>query len=208
MSRVASCLVISLAVTLGCQEPAPEPERRAAASVPTSAATISIEPVSGTILGKPFALASARYSVDRRPGYEKLEIILLSSRLERPCEELGPNRDAAVWLRRRGVGEPKAGSWRFSPHDTGPWEAHYERFEDGNWSGNGDANVVLELSEPTVDLELTGDVYACFADRSASCVSGRFVATFCPIRIDAPVRGMDSMERPPARSGRAAANTD
>jgi hypothetical protein len=200
MRSAISSICVS-ACLLGCQPKAAE-EQQAPAPVPTSAATIPVETVSGTLLGKPFALHTARYTVDRRPRYEKVEIQLLAAKLDKPCEAIGTNHDPAVWLRRTGIGEPKAESVRFSPDEATPWEAHYELFENKDWRGNGTANVMLELHEPAPDLKLHGEIYACFGDRTQSCVSGRFDAIYCPIRVDALVRGTDSMERPSARSGK------
>jgi hypothetical protein len=186
----------------GCQPKAADKDQ-APAPVPTSAATIPVETVSGTLLGKPFALQTARYVIDRRPRYEKVEIQLLAAKLEKPCESSDTNHDPAVWLRRGGGKELEAETVRFGPDDSTPWEAHYELFEGKDWRGNGTANVILELHEPAPDMKLAGELYACFGDSTQSCVSGRFVAVYCPIRIDALVRGTDSMERPPQRTGKA-----
>jgi hypothetical protein len=202
-ARAHSLVLPLVSVALGCQPAAPE-ERYVPAEVPTSAATISVEDVSGTILGRPFALQTARYIVDRRPHYEKIEIQLLTSKLDKVCDDTGANHDTTVWLRRKGPGEPKAETIRFGPEDPSSWQAHYEIYDDGKWSGSSNAAVMLDLAEPAPDLKLTGELYACFGDRTQSCVTGRFVAVYCPIRIDALVRGTDSMERPPPRSGRAA----
>jgi hypothetical protein len=199
--RAAVAALAMGAGVLGCQPKAAQ-EQHSPAAVPTSAATIPVEAVSGSLLGKPFTLHTARYMVDRRPRYEKIEIHLLAATLQKPCEAIDTNHDPAVWLRRTGAGEPKSESVRFGPDDTTPWEAHYELYENRDWQGNGSANVILELREPAPDLKLRGELYACFGDRTQSCVSGRFVADYCPIRVDAMVRGTDSMERPSARSGK------
>ena len=51
------------------------------------------------------------------------------------------------------------------------------------------------------DLQVEGDLSVCFADGMDSCVSGAFSARYCPIAIDAPVRGTQVMEHPPERKG-------
>jgi hypothetical protein len=200
MRAALSCSLLC-ACWLGCQPKATE-QKYDPAPVPTNAATIPVATVSGTLLGEPFALHTARYTVDRRPRYEKVEIQLLAAKLEDPCQGIGDDHHAAVWLRRNSPSDLEAETVRFGPGDATPWEAHYEMFQDGDWLGNGNANLILELAEPAPDLKLRGDMYACFGDRTQSCVSGRFVAVYCPIRVDALVRGTDSMERPSQRTGR------
>jgi hypothetical protein len=183
---------LALSGLLGCQaQPAAEPLR--AAPVSTSATTIPLGPVSGRILGNPFSVGTARYSIDRRPHYQKVQIELIAGKLAKPCEDTGHRHDASVWLRHAGDLAAPAGQ------GADGWEGHYEVFEREAWSGTGGAEVVLELAEPAPDLKLAGELRACFPDRTKSCVAGSFVAVHCPIRIDALVRGTDSMERPPPR---------
>lgn len=181
---------------LGCQSPAVS-EKHAPAEVPDNAATIPVQPVNGTILGEPFALGTARYFVDRRPRFEKLEIHLLGAAVDPPCADTGANPATSVWLRRRGGADPEAETARFAPGQDSAWQGHYEVQTGGKWSGNGDAAAILVLSKPAPDLRLSGELYACFGDRTQSCVSGRFVAVYCPTSIDALVRGLEAMERPP-----------
>jgi hypothetical protein len=195
-------LWLAIPLALGCQAKAAE-EQRPPAEVPTTTNTIPVEDVSGTIAGEPFAIQTARYFIDRRPRYEKLEIQLLGKKLDKTCDNLGDNHTTMVWLRRTGPGEPQAETLRFGPDDEGPWEAHYERFSGDNWTGSGKALALLGLSERAPDLILRGELYACFGDRTQSCVMGRFAAVHCPIRIDALVRGTDAMERPPPRKADA-----
>jgi hypothetical protein len=76
---------------------------------------------------------------------------------------------------------------------------HYQLREDGEWIGNGDANALLVVTEVRPDLKLTGGLWACFRDRTTSCVKGQFSAAFCQTGIDAPVRGTEAMERPTAK---------
>jgi hypothetical protein len=44
---------------------------------------------------------------------------------------------------------------------------------------------------------MVGDLAVCFADGKQSCVSGTFMAHYCPIPVDLPVRGADSVEQLP-----------
>jgi hypothetical protein len=147
---------------------------------------------------------TARYTLDRRPNYEKLEIQLLAAKPAQACDDVGANHETMVWLRRTGDAVPQAETVRFGPKDKTEWQAHYEVFDDRHWSGTGNASVMLDLAERRRDMKLAGELHACFGDRTKSCVAGSFVAVYCPTRIDALVRGTDSMERPPPRSGRPA----
>jgi hypothetical protein len=204
MRVVPASSALALAASLLACQPQPPEKQPAPLSVPTSIATIPIGNVSGKILGEPFNVLTARYIVDRRPGYEKLEIQLLAGTLSQQCDDIGAHHPTMVWLRRVGAAEPKAMTVRFGPGDQTPWQAHYELFDNGAWSGNGNAALLLELGDPAPDMKLRGDLYASFGDRTQSSVAGSFVAVYCPIQIDALVRGIDSMERPPARAKRAA----
>jgi hypothetical protein len=76
---------------------------------------------------------------------------------------------------------------------------HYQSKQDGEWLGNGDAEALIVLQPRTADQRLPGEIAACFADAYKSCVLGTFVADYCPISIDTPIRGMDIMEPPAAR---------
>jgi hypothetical protein len=189
----ASCLCF----LLGCgrrTEATPNPAPRAA---PTSADAIPAGPVSGKVAGKPFALKGARYSLDIRPGVEKTDIVLTDVETAEPCADLGPLHATSVWLRWTGVGVPKAEVVRTDPQSPSAWAAHYERFDEGRWVGNGNASALIALEAPKVDRKLEGSVSVCFGDGLDSCVAGSFVARDCPIRIDAPVRGAPALEQMP-----------
>jgi hypothetical protein len=113
-----------------------------------------------------------------------------------------------VWLRRRGPEPITRGEVRLTPKSDGPWEVHYQVKGHRGWEGNGAAAALLVIREIRNDGTLVGDLSACFADGQKSCVSGSFVAHPCPIRIDAPVRGIEVPETPEAylrRHGGAAA---
>jgi hypothetical protein len=106
----------------------------------------------------------------------------------------------SVWLRRKAHREIQAAQVRIAPGDQSPWEVHYQLKEAGHWIGNGDAAALIVINTVGSDLKVQGELWSCFADGQKSCVSGSFVATYCPIRIDAPIRGVEGMERPPAPS--------
>jgi hypothetical protein len=180
----------------GCQriEPAPiEPK-----PAPTSADGIPAAGLGGELVGKPFVVQSARYVVDRRHGYEKVDISLSAGSVEFPCDTREPKDSPSVWLRRKGSDELKAEQARIGPKDQGPWEVHYQVRRERHWVGNGQASALIVVHDVGPDMKLTGELSACFRDAHGSCVAGRFAADYCPIRIDQPVRGTEAMERPPA----------
>lgn len=186
-----------MAAQLGCgkkPDPAENAEPRAA---PTSADAIPTGPVAGRIAGKPFALKGARYTTDVRPGHEHTDIVLADTETRDPCGDLGPGHATSVWLRWTGSGFPPEGVARIGPKQPGAWEAHYEGYDSGKWTGNGNSSMLLSLRSTRADRKLEGDVSACFGDGSDSCVAGNFVARFCPVRMDAPVRGASALEPMP-----------
>jgi hypothetical protein len=198
-----SLLAVSLALAfapLGCgRRDAPVPKDPAPA--PTSADAIPAGPLSGKIAGEPFKVGNARYTIDTRPGYEKLELILTSAELKDPCGDLDPVRASSVWFRRKGAEQPKAETVHFGPKDTSDWEAHYDAWKDAHWIGNGTAAVLLSLHDLTADRKLAGEVSVCFGDVEGSCVAGTFSAQRCVIRVDKPVRGTSVLEPLPASAG-------
>jgi hypothetical protein len=68
--------------------------------------------------------------------------------------------------------------------------------EDGQWQGVGKAEALLVLHPLAADKRLEGELSVCFADRTKSCVLGAFVADYCQLSIDAPIRGTQLMEAP------------
>lgn len=199
-------LVLGVALATSCRREAP-PVALQPAAAPTSTASIPLSPVSGRIAGRPFTVEAARYSIDRRPGYEKVEIELLAENPDKPCGDPAMKHVTSVWLRVGGVDAVRAETVRIESGKPGPWEAHYQVFDQKKWTGNGDASALISLSAPAPDMKLSGELSACFGDASKSCVAGRFEAIYCPIRIDALVRGSDAMERPPAGKLHASADT-
>jgi hypothetical protein len=190
--------LIALATTqLGCRaaEPAPPVDPKPA---PTSASAIPAAPLDGKLAGKPFSMRSARYTVDRRHGFEKIVISVSSASDEARCGERRPADAPSVWVRRSGPGLPKPEEVRIGANEQGPWEVHYQHRDGHRWLGNGDASALIVVREIEPDMTLVAELWACFADSEGSCVSGHIRADYCPIRIDQPVRGTEVMERPPA----------
>ena len=169
-------------------------ERHEPKPAPKSVDSLPAGPVSGKIDGQSFALGNARYSIDTRPHYEKVDIMLTADKLEDPCAALGASHATSVWLRRAGKEPLKEETVRIGPKDKGAWEAHYDAFKDDRWEGNGDAAALLYLHDVAVDRRLRGEISVCFGDEAGSCVAGSFSAQYCPIRIDQPVRGSSALE--------------
>jgi hypothetical protein len=165
---------------------------------PTSIDAIPAGTLGGEIAGQPFSVQSARYIVDRRHGFEKVDISLSAGSVESPCEERTPKDATSVWLRRKGEPTLAEEVARIEPEDEDKWEAHYQVRQGHAWIGNGRASALIVIHDVGPDMKLAGELSACFGDRHASCVAGRFTADYCPIRIDAPVRGTEAMERPPS----------
>jgi hypothetical protein len=186
----------------GCREPEAV-EQAAPRAVAASSEAIPDSPAFGRLLGKDFTVRSARYSVDRRLGSEHADILLVADATEPGCGRdvgaAGPN----VWLRHRGKGELTTGEFRIGPGDATSWEIHYEAKEGRTWHGAGDAEGLIVIRKVGPDRRIHAELSACFADRTASCLSGTFIATYCAIPIDEPVRGTLAMERPPGRPAAA-----
>jgi len=192
---ILRALVMSL-VWLGlpsCQSPHPSPKLHAD-PVSSSADSIPVAPVSGTIHAKPFGLGSARYFVDRRPGYAHVDIKLSAGKSADHCGAPLPDDSASVWLRRAGSESINSEIIRIASNRREAWEVHYQAMDDGQWVGNGNAEALVVLEPPAADQRLRGELSVCFADETKSCVLGTFVAEYCPISIDAPIRGMYHME--------------
>jgi hypothetical protein len=180
-----------------CKAEAP-PEKYEVEPPPTSADTIPESPLSGKIAGADFKIGNARYYVDRRLGYEKVDIKLSAGTSEDPCGQINPRESTMVWVRHTGPEPMQKLQATIDPKQPGPWEAHYQVHVEKNWAGNGTASALVVINDVSPDMSLHGELKVCFADKDKSCVAGTFVATYCPIRIDSPVRGTDAMERPPA----------
>jgi hypothetical protein len=161
---------------------------------PTDVDQIPAGPVSGKIDGQPFSLKAAKYYVDVRPGYEKTEIYLASTAMPSACDDLGPAKATTVWLRRTGPGGPKPETVHFGPKDKVPWEAHYDIYQDGKWSGNGTASALVSIQAVAPDAKVAGRLAVNFGDATGSGVQGEFSAVYCAIHIDTLVRGTHAME--------------
>lgn len=165
---------------------------------PTSVDSIPVAPLEGKLGGEPFTFKSGRYTVDQRPGYEKIDIKLYDVSSESRCGAI-PGKPASVWLRRRGPARVAPETARIDAKKGGEWEVHYQRFDDERWMGKGEANALLGIDDVGPDMKIDGELSACFRDSAGSCVRGHFSAVYCQIHIDAPVRGTDVMERPPSK---------
>ena len=161
---------------------------------------IPTAPVSGKIHGAAFRIGDARYTIDQRRGYEKLDIVLSAGTASDRCAATSPADSPAVWLRHPGEAKVEPTKATLTPRGGGPWEVHYQVREKEGWRGNGDAAALLAIKEVRPDRTIAGDLSVCFADDEKSCVSGTFEAHYCPISIDAPVRGVEPLERAPEKA--------
>lgn len=185
--------MLTLAACTSKEEPPPPAPKPA----PTNSDAIPSGPLAGEIAGAAFRMRSGRYQIDRRHGYEKVDISLSAAEAESSCGPRVPADAPSVWLRRKGPGPLKPEQIRLAPDDESSWEVHYQRREGQRWVGNGLASALIVIREVAPDLTVTGELWACFADAQSSCVAGRFTASYCPIRIDHPVRGGDTFEQLP-----------
>lgn len=209
---VLVALAIAIAAMAGCGKK-PHAEKRDAKAPHASAESIPPVAVAGTLHGVPFTAEDARYFVDRRQGYEKVQILLSAAKAKTPCGRIDPNVPA-VWLRRHGAEPIKGGETRITVDGKAAWRVHYQVREAGHeWAGSGEADALLVLKPQEGAPVLDGELSVCFADTTGSCVSGSFQAEHCPVSIDLPVRGTDTLERlpdggvtPPGDAG--AATTD
>lgn len=187
----------ALALFTACRPDAPPPAREPP-EPPASEDSIPVAPLDGKLLGEAFRFKSGRYTVDQRPGYEKIDIKLYPVDSAPPCGTPS-GKPPSVWLRRRGVTRVEPGVSRVDAHKGGEWEVHYQRFGEEGWIGNGEASALLAIDEVGPDMAIDGALSACFRDSTGSCVRGKFSAVYCRIHIDAPVRGTEAMERPPSK---------
>lgn len=201
-SRVSgtSTRLVALALALvGCEHgPKDKGPPKEPPPPPASEDTIHVGPVEGKLNGEPFTVKTARYVVDSRRGFEKVDLQLIDAEATTGCGPLSADKPARVWLRRVGPGALTAQTASGTVADAGLWEVHYQAVEDGRWMGRSEANYLLSLQDPGPDLKLKGTLWACFRDAPGSCVQGEFSATFCTPSIDEPVRGTAAMERPKA----------
>ncbi len=195
LPRLVAIILVSSALA-ACGRPQSAPLKDPP-KAPTSAAAIPVAPLSGKLLGESFAVKSARYYVDQRPGYQKIILKLYGVDSPTPCKDLTPVKPPEVWLRHDG---PKRIAKTMTPIDLkrdAPWQLHYQIHKDGRWIGNGDARALFVITQVDPDMKVHGELSACFRDATGSCVAGQFVANYCRIWIDSPVRGSDVMEHPP-----------
>jgi hypothetical protein len=189
--------IVAALAALACGKPE-ESAIQEPKPAPSSAKEITASNLGGSLLASPFSIQSARYTYERRHGFEKVDIGLSLGSSSAPCGELSPPNASSVWIRREGPEPLEPETVRLSPKDEGPWHVNYQVHDGRGWRGNGDASALIVIQDIGKDLKLSGALWACFADTTGSCVEGRFIAEQCTIRIDAPVRGSESMERLPA----------
>ncbi len=188
VAAVCSCLI-------GCDQDDgegrvgdPEPEFDKVAGIPVSK-------VSGTLATQRFELKDARFKIDRRAGYERIDLELSGSAAKEKCGALEDSGSPAVWIRFPGVSKLEPGELRRQPGKPASFEVHMKVRRDGQWFGNGDsaALLVVEIFEPGVALN--GVLSVCFGDPDKSCVSGTFVAASCPDMLDVPPRSFGPATR-------------
>ncbi len=192
-------LAVPLLLCGACGHPEDKGPLKDPAPAAANEDAIPVGPLSGKLAGKAFTVHTARYFVDQRPGYEKVDIKLYAGAAPSACGDVAPEKPAEVWLRRKGPERLKAGTFTVDVEKGGPWEVHYQVHQDERWVGYGDANALFVITDVDPDLKVHGELSACFRDHTGSCVAGRFTANYCRITIDAPVRGTQAMERPPQK---------
>jgi hypothetical protein len=191
--RTGVALVVVALGANACQKLSDRPKALAGPIVLPSG-DIPEGPLSGTIDGKSFAVKTAIYAVDRRLGYEHVDVKLYSTEIEEPCAKNDPG-GPTVWLRRRGAEPLVPGTARVAAGEPSPWEVHYQIKEGRAWMGNGDAAASIVIRQVETDAKIHGELSAAFGDASRSLVAGTFVAQRCLISIDAPVRGSPALEQ-------------
>lgn len=190
--RCAAMMLVALGAS-GCR---PHGDRPKGASGPIvlPSGEIPEGPASGTIDGKPYTVKTAIYAVDRRLGYERVDIKLYAAQIENPCA-IRDFSGSMVWLRRRGAEALAPGTTRVTAGQDSAWEVHYQVKDGRIWTGNGDAAAIIVIREIESDAKIHGELSAAFGDASRSFVAGSFVAERCLISIDAPVRGAPALEQ-------------
>jgi len=194
--QASAALALGSSLLGGCAEVPPEPSKDIEPQF-ASPDSIPDGPVNGTLDNKPFSAQDSRFYVDRREGYEKLDIKLSATEVEDHCGTLRYAQAPMVWIRRRGVEPLEPGTYNIKPGDDSPWQVHYQVKDGDYWVGNGDAAAILVIRSASLRQIVVGDLSVCFADGKQSCVSGTFMAHYCPISVDLPVRGADSVEKLP-----------
>ncbi len=104
---------------------------------------IPLNPVGGKLAGKPFAVKDARMHIDRRVGYERVDVLLRGDKAVTPCGKLADEKAAGIWLRFAGTTTVKAKEYQVSPQKPAPVSLHMEVSRDDKWYGNGDAAALL-----------------------------------------------------------------
>jgi len=188
-----------VACLVGCDRQPRKGPLKEPPAAPFSEDSIHVGPLSGKIDGQPFQVKTARFYIDTRPGFERVDIKLYDVGSKTPCGDLDAPKPREVWLRRKGPAKLAHSKTTTTVKDGGEWEVHYQVQDKGFWIGYGEANALLVLEAPDPDMRMAGILSACFRDHTGSCIAGEFSASYCRIAIDEPVRGTEAMERPPKR---------
>ena len=151
----------------------------------TGAATIPDGPVRGTVGGEDFEAKRAFYRMYRQRDREHLDIMLLSEPGD--CEDIG---SPSVWIRFAEPKEPAPGELRREARDDAAWSVHYQLERQGRWTGHAGAAALLAISGVKSGSFVEGDVSACFADASRSCIAGHFHADRCLDPVSPDVRDL------------------
>jgi hypothetical protein len=150
-----------------------------------SAATIPDGPVRGTVGGEPFEAKRAYYRIYRQRDREHLDIMLLSEPGD--CDDVD---SPSVWIRFAEPNEPARGELRRGARDDAPWSVHYQVKRQGRWLGHAGAAALLAIDNVKGGSFVDGDVSACFADASRSCIDGHFHADRCLDPVSPDVRDL------------------
>lgn len=181
LCRVAVLALLTAALTPACSRPGlGTSSTEGLAPTHDDPSAIPVRPVEGTLAGAPFTVHDARFRIDRRPGYEGIDLRLSPGDASAPCAALPEADGAGVWIHfgERTTLEPA--TIRVKPGTKGEAEAHLFLRREGKWFGNGDAAMLLVIKSFDPAFGMEGDLSVCFADEAKSCVSGSFNAAACP----------------------------
>ena len=179
-------LALATLMLAACNDPlAAEPAPADIAPRHASGATIPDGPVRGTVAGSAFEAQRAFYRIYRQLGREHLDIMLLSEAGD--CEDIA---SPSVWIRFPSTSEPALGELRRTASDDAEWSVHYQVKQEGRWLGHARAAALLVVGSVKQGSFVEGDVSACFADASQSCIAGHFHADRCLDPVSPDVRDL------------------
>lgn len=182
--------LVALLATSGCRHEAETRRPPARRSEAMAVALIPPAPVAGRLAGQPFRLRTAWYRVQRRPGRERVDLVLSEGARTRLCSESAPDHARHVWLRFPGVTALRPGEQRLDPPSARPFSVHYERVVGARWRGHGGGSAVVAF-DSVQPSAVAGRLEVCFGDAAQSCVAGSFHAAECwsELDLDSPVSG-------------------